>query len=235
MFDRRGGARLIQARGSTVLVSTGRRLLGGILGAAAVVGGVASAGAAPSASAACRHRARGGEIVAQGPKALVYRSDIFDYYGCWYASGRHTSLGVDVPDVRAVRFVGRYVAFVVVDEDAAGPGHAEKLVVTDLLAGHQAAVGPPLVEGRDGSSYIVTKYVVRASGAAAYIASHGGVNADRSANVVPDFAVRTIRPHIRGFTELDRGEDIDGGSLQRVGSTITWTRGGATKRAPFPR
>lgn len=208
--------------------------MGGALVAATVWGGAAPGAVATSASTACRHRAKGGTIIARGPKALVYRSKIYDYYGCWYASNRRTSLGVDVPSLRAVRFVGRYVAFVVVDEDTAGPGLAEKLVVSDLRAGRQSAVGTGLVDGRDGSSYTVTKYVVDASGAAAYIAAHGGVNAARTGSVVPDYAVRTLQPHIRGFTELDRGEDIDGVSLRRVGATIAWTRGGLSKSAPFP-
>ncbi|MBV9416083.1 MAG: hypothetical protein JO363_13960 [Solirubrobacterales bacterium] len=185
--------------------------------------------ACASSAAAGRHcRPAGAATLASSPQARVY-SWHGGVYGCSFSGGRSFRLG---GAARALR--GTSVDPVVVAGNSAADGVSRfgvdtvmtSLVVRRLTDGKQladfAVTRSGVVEGVES----VSSMVLKGDGAVAWIGvahslvGHGEV-----------IEVHAADASSSGDRLLDSGPQVAPQSLRLHGSTITWTRGAATRKA----
>jgi hypothetical protein len=215
-------------------------LITGLCGVLAVALPAASARRAPRPT--CASLARGAQRLALTLEGRVYRrdsttrtgSDRMTYYGCLNARPAARTLLTTtesaspnvVDDVSAVRAAGRFVVLALY-EGTATVGNKPTLVLIDLSRPGRTAIDPL---APDSASFVnVTDLALNYRGQLAWIAraSAGSLGGGPGSLVSIDVRARDAT----GSRLLDRGDDVEPGSLDIGSRSVTWRRAGVLKAA----
>ena len=146
-------------------------------------------------------------------------------YACYLRRGRPVALGATAERMRVgpVRLAGAEVAYGATSMGV-DTGFAQ-VVVLNLATGARRSAAAATPPTRPESFSSVTALVVTSAGSAAWIASRSGIGQTGTYEV--------HRSDRAGAVLLDSGPAIAPSSLERRGSTVTWTNSGRVRSAPL--
>jgi hypothetical protein len=210
------------------------------------------AGAAAPAAAPAKAKPKpkkcptAGSTIAKSSQARIYQVEVETgdeletrTYGCWLPTGDRLRLdercdpddgspaGDDAcnDDPSDVALNGKYVALATSSLYYGESGNTYAKIVRGKLGSKPAIDEPGRINNRQGTELgpFITKMFVSKRGAIAYSAT----DVEDGTNVIGYISPAGERP------DLDMGDDVSDTSLTVVGKTVTWTRGGVLKTAPF--
>jgi hypothetical protein len=193
----------------------------GVAAATAASSTVAGAGETSSRASASSRCATQGTTIAANAGVRVYRigpRDGYTAYACALRSGRRVALGpfdADQGGARAFRLAGRYVAY---EEYTCDRRCGGRIVVFDALRRRVARAIPT-----PSFALAVTDLEVTPRGSVSWIRQIAATQTEREVR----------RADASGEAPLDRGPDIEPGSLARSSSRVYWTKAGQPASAEF--
>lgn len=211
-------------------------------GLIALAASTASAQAA-SGSATCKQAAKHGNVIKTGPKSLVFELThapkiLQDYfYGCSYKTGKSYRLpyqdGGDTLHPRHFVFKGDLLAYTVMDNEPAGASAYQEVLLVNVRKrkklAKESAFSPPASDPDAifGASS-APSLIVDTRGYVAWIGQYRR-KGKSSYNVQVAGAGLTAQV-------IDTGDGIAGTSLKLSSDhdTLSWTKDGAARSAPFP-